>query len=135
MKAQDATRRDTLRLILAALHNVEVEQRSASLPDAEIDAVLRKQARMRREAIEAMASRPEIVARETAELGVIESYLPKQLDRAAISERARAAIAATGAASPKEQGRVMQKLMPELRGQADGKLVAEVVGELLARGS
>lgn len=88
---------------------------------------------MRRETMEALAGagRPEIVARERAELALIESYLPAQLDRPAITERARAAISATGASSPRDQGKVMQKLMPELRGQADGKLVAEVVVELL----
>ena len=97
--------------------------------------MLQKQAKMRREAMESMASRPEIVARERAELAVIESYLPRQLDRAAIAERARAAIAETGATSQRDQGKVMQKLMGELRGQADGKVVAEVVGELLGKGA
>lgn len=88
---------------------------------------------MRREAIEAYekAGRPELVAQEQEELRVVESYLPRQLDRAAIAELARQAIAETGASSAKEQGKVMQKLMPQLRGQADGKLVAEVVAELL----
>ncbi|HYY55101.1 MAG TPA: GatB/YqeY domain-containing protein [Candidatus Dormibacteraeota bacterium] len=133
-KAQDATRRDTLRLILAGVHNVEVEKQSAALGDADVVAVLRRQAKMRHEAIESMASRPDIVARERSELAVIEAYLPTQLSRDAIAERARAAIAAVGATSSREQGKVMQKLMPELKGQADGKLVAEVVGELLAKG-
>lgn len=88
---------------------------------------------MRREAMEALVSRPELVAKEHAELGVIESYLPQQLSREVIEERARAAIAAVGATSPREQGKVMQKLMPDLRGQADGKLVAAVVSELLSK--
>ncbi len=137
MKAQDATRRDTIRLILSALHNVEVEKRSSALPDSDVVTALQRQAKMRRETIEALANagRPEIVARERAELGVIESYLPTQLSREQIAERARAAIAATGATSQRDQGKVMQKLMPELRGQADGKIVAEVVVELLAKGA
>ncbi len=116
---------------------MEVEKRASALPDADAIGVLQKQGKMRREAIEALANagRPEIVAREKAELAVIESYLPQQLDRAAIADRARAAIAATGASAQLDQGKVMQKLMPELRGQADGKVVAEVVAELLAKGS
>ena len=134
MKAQDATRRDTLRLILAGVHNVEVEKQSSSLADADVVGVLQKQAKMRREAMETMSSRPEIVAREKSELVVIESYLPTQLSRDAIADRARAAIAAVGAKSLADQGKVMQKLMPEMRGQADGKVVASVVGELLAKG-
>jgi uncharacterized protein YqeY len=160
MKAQDATRRDTLRLILTAMQNAEIEKRTAALvvteavdatgqptknyelpkdanvamTDADVEAVLRKQAKMRRDAIEMMASRPEIVAKEQAELGVIESYLPQQLSRDAIVQHARGAIAAVGAKTRADQGKVMQKLMPELKGQADGKVVAQVVGELLAKG-
>jgi len=160
MKAQDATRRDTLRLILTGVQNAEIEKRTSalvethtigddglpakgfelptsadvSITDADVEAVLRKQAKMRRDAMETMSSRPEIVARERSELAVIESYLPQRLSRDAIAERARAAIAAVGATSRADQGKVMQKLMPELPGQADGKVVAEVVGELLAKG-
>ena len=134
MKAQDATRRDTLRLILAGVHNVEVDTQATALADADVITVLRKQARMRHEAMESMASRPEIVARERSELTVIEGYLPQQLSRETITERARAVITAVGATTRADQGKVMQKLMPELKGQADGKLVSEVVGELLGKG-
>ncbi len=110
-----------------------MERRGATVDDAAIVGVLQRQAKMRRESIEAFekAGRPELVARETAELAVIESYLPRQLDREQIVERARAAIAETGATTPPDQGKVMQKLMAELRGQADGKVVAEVVASLL----
>lgn len=120
-------------MILASVHNAEVDQRVASLEDADVVAVLQKQAKMRREAMEAYekGGRADLVSQERAELAVIESYLPSQLDRAAIAERARAVIKEVGATSPREQGRVMQKLMPELRGQADGRIVAEVVSELL----
>ena len=112
---------------------VEVEKRSDTVSETDAVAVLQRQAKMRREAMDALASRPELVARERAELAVIEAYLPKQLSREDIETRARAAIADVGATSPREQGKVMQKLMPELKGQADGKLVAAVVGELLAK--
>lgn len=120
-------------MILASVHNAEVDQRVASLEDADVVGVLQKQAKMRREAMEAYekGGRADLVSQERAELAVIESYLPSQLDRAAIAERARAVIKEVGATSPREQGRVMQKLMPELRGQADGRIVAEVVSELL----
>ncbi len=132
-KAQDATRRDTLRMVLAALHNAEVEKRVADLDDPDVVSVLQRQAKMRREAIEAYekGARADLASQEQRELSVIESYLPSQLDRAAIVERARAVIAEVGATSQRDQGRVMQKLMPQLRGQADGKVVAEVVSELL----
>ncbi|MBU6423827.1 MAG: GatB/YqeY domain-containing protein [Chloroflexota bacterium] len=132
VKAQDVVRRDTLRFALAAVHNEEVERRR-ELTDEEIVGVLAKQAKMRRESIEAFGKggRADLVAKETAELRVIEGYLPQQMGRDEIASLARAAIADTGAASPQEQGKVMQKLMPQLKGRAEGKVVAEVVASLL----
>ncbi|HEV2009790.1 MAG TPA: GatB/YqeY domain-containing protein [Candidatus Limnocylindria bacterium] len=132
MKAQDAARRDTVRFALAAIHNEEVAKR-AELDDAATLAVLRKQTKMRRESIEAFTKgdRPELAAKETKELEILESYLPKQLDETTVRAAAQRAIAETGATGPKEQGKVMQKLMPELKGQADGGMVSRVVSELL----
>ena len=134
-KARDAIRRDTLRFALAAIHNEEVAKRR-DLTDDELLEVLGKQAKMRRESIEAFAKggRHELVAKEKAELRILEGYLPQQMGRDEIAALATAAIAETGAASPADQGKVMQKLMPQVRGRAEGKLVAEVVGSLL-RGS
>jgi uncharacterized protein YqeY len=132
MKARDDARRDTIRFALAAIQNETVAKR-AELDDAAVEAVLRKQTKMRRESIEAFAKggRTELAAKETKELEVLESYLPKQLDEAAVRAAAQKAIAETGATGPKEQGKVMQKLMPELKGQADGGMVSRVVSELL----
>ena len=132
MKARDAARRDTIRFALAAIQNEAVAKRG-ELDDAAIEAVLRKQTKMRRESIEAFSKggRAELVAKETAELAILESYLPKQLDEATVRAAAQRAIADTGATGPKEQGKVMQKLMPELKGQADGAMVSRVVSELL----
>lgn len=132
MKGQDALRRDTVRFVLAAIQNEEVAQRH-DIDDAAIEAVLRKQTKMRRESIEAFTKggRDELAKKETAELAILESYLPKQLDEAAVRERAQRVIAEIGATGPKEQGKVMQRLMADLKGQADGGLVSRVVGELL----
>jgi uncharacterized protein YqeY len=132
MKARDDARRDTIRLALAAIQNEEVAERG-QLDDAAVEAVLRKQTKMRRESIEAFTKggRRELAAKETKELEILESYLPKQLDEAAVRAAAQKAIAETGAVGPKEQGKVMQKLMPELKGQADGGMVSRVVSELL----
>lgn len=95
--------------------------------------MLTKQAKMRRESIEAFAKggRDDLVSKEKAELTIIEAYLPQQLSRDEIAGLARAAIAETGASSPADQGKVMQKLMPQVRGRADGKTVAELVTSLL----
>jgi len=132
-KAQDVIKRDTLRFALAAIHNEEVAKRR-DLTDEEVTVVLGKQAKMRRESIEAFSKggRDELAAKERAELAIVESYLPQQLGRDEIASLAKAAIAETGAASPADQGKVMQKLMPQVKGRADGKLVAEVVSALLA---
>jgi uncharacterized protein YqeY len=132
MKARDDARRDTVRFALAAIQNEEVAKRG-DLDDPAIEAVLRKQTKMRRESIEAFAKggRTELAAKETKELEILEAYLPKQLDEAAVRAAAERAIAETGATGPKEQGKVMQKLMAELKGQADGGMVSRVVSELL----
>src|SRR5262249_5118240 len=123
------------RFALAAIHNEEVAKRRA-LSDEELAGVLAKQAKMRRESIEAFEKghRAELVAKETAELAIIESYLPQQLTRDEIAALARAAISETSAAGPQDQGKVMQKLMPQVKGKADGRAVAEVVGALLRGG-
>jgi uncharacterized protein YqeY len=132
MKARDDARRDTVRFALAAIQNEEVAKRG-DLDDPAIEAVLRKQTKMRRESIEAFVKggRTELATKETKELEILESYLPKQLGEAAVRAAAQRAIAETGATGPKEQGKVMQKLMPELKGQADGGMVSRVVSELL----
>jgi uncharacterized protein YqeY len=132
MKARDDARRDTVRFALAAIQNEEIAKRG-DLDDPAIEAVLRKQTKMRRESIEAFAKggRTELAAKETRELEILESYLPKQLDEVAVRAAAERAIAETGATGPKEQGKVMQKLMAELKGQADGGTVSRVVSELL----
>ena len=132
MKAQDAVRRDTVRFALAAIHNEEVARRG-QLDDAAIEGVLRKQTKMRRESIEAFTKggRSELAAKETKELEILESYLPRQLDEATVRAAAERVIAETGASGPKEQGKVMQRLMPELKGRADGGMVSRVVSELL----
>jgi hypothetical protein len=133
MRAQDAVRRDTLRLCLNAIRNEEVARR-ADLDEAASLQVLARQARQRRESIEAFAKggRPELVAKERAELAVIESYLPAQLGEAEIGSVVRRVIAETGASGPGAQGQVMQKVMAELRGKADGKVVAQVVQRSLS---
>lgn len=132
MKSQDVVRRETIRLCLSAIHNEEVARR-APLDDAALLGVLGKQAKMRRESIEAFGKggRAELVAKESAELAVIEGYLPAQLGEAEIRAIVERAIAETGASGPGDQGKVIQKAMAELRGRADGKLVASVVTRVL----
>ncbi len=78
------------------------------------------------------ANRPEIAAREQAELEVVIGYLPKQMNREEVTAAAQAVIAEVGAKGPADTGKVMGRLMPQLKGKADGKMISEVVKELLA---
>lgn len=135
-KSQDALRRDTLRFALAAIHN-EVVAKRRELTDEEITQVLARQAKMRRESVEAFekAGRSELVAKERSELAILESFLPEPLSAAEIEVLARQAISESGASGAAAQGKVMQVLMPRVRGRADGRAVGEVVGRLLREGA
>jgi uncharacterized protein YqeY len=135
MKAQDVVRRETLRLALSAVHNEEVARR-APLDDAGVEAILRRQTKMRRESIEAFdkGNRPELAAKERAELLILEAYLPQQLDADAIRPivlRIVTEMGEIGEIGPKDQGKVMQKVMAELKGRAEGGTVSGVVGAVL----
>ena len=132
MREGDPFTRDTLRMLVAAVKQEEVD-RQVSLDDEGVTAVLSKQAKQRRESIEdaRRAEREDLVEQELAELALIESYLPEMLGPEAIKQEANRVIAETGATGIKDMGRVMGQLMPRLQGKADGKLVSKIVRELL----
>ena len=134
MRAKDARRRSTIRMLEAAIKNAEIEKRGAELADADILAILQRQVKQRRESIEQYVSgnREDLAEIERVEIGIIEQYLPRQLGRDEVEARARAVIEQIGASGPGDRGKVMGMLMKELRGEADGSLVNAVVGELLA---
>ncbi len=112
MKAGTAARTSTLRMILARLKDLEIAARPAELSEAEIQAMLRGMVKSRRDsvALYEQGNRPELAAKEREEIVVIESFLPQQMDPAALDAAVRDAIAETGASSPKEMGRVMAAL-------------------------
>ncbi len=132
MRGNDTQRRDVLRMVLAAVKQIEIDSR-VTLDDAGVQDVLRRQVKQRQESIAdfTRAGRPDDVAREAAEAALIESYLPQMMDREAIEALARAAIAETGVTDAKGMGQVMARLMPQVKGQADGRLVNDVVRGLL----
>ena len=133
MKAKDVLRRDTLRLVQAAIKNAEIEKR-AELDEPAIAVVLQKQVKQRQESIVQFkqGGRQDLVDKEQAELAILETYLPEQLSRDDILAKVKALIAEIGAEGPQQKGKVMGPLMAELRGKADGRLVNEVVDELLS---
>ena len=120
MKAGDKQRVGTLRLINAAIQSAEIEAKK-ELDEAAVLAVMTKMVKQRRDSITQYTSggRPELAATEQAEIDVIEAYLPKQMDDAAVSAAIAEAIKETGAASPKDMGKVMGVLKAKFAGQMD----------------
>ncbi len=129
MKSQDAARTSTLRMIKAALMNREIEKRG-QLDDDELMQLLRSMVKQRRDSIEqyAKGARQDLVAKEQAEIQIIESYLPQAASPEQISEAVAAAISETAATSMKDMGKVMKAVQAKLAGQnADGRTVSEIV--------
>jgi len=133
MRAGDGLRRDTLRMVVSAAYNVEKRQ-GRPLTDDEYVAVLAREVKTRRESVEAFRAggREELAAKEEAEIAIIGEYLPQALSEAEIAALVREGIAATGASSARDMGKVMGWLSPRIRGRADGKHVSELVVQALA---
>ena len=134
MRSQDALRRDTLRMVVAAAYNAEKTARRP-LTDDEVVGVLTREVRMRRESVEAFANagRDELAAKEAAEIEIISGFLPQALSEDELRAMVAAAIEETGAASARDMGKVMGVLAPRTRGRAEGKLVSGLVASELAR--
>jgi uncharacterized protein YqeY len=134
MRDGDALKRDTLRMVLAAAHNAQVAARRP-LTDDELVGVLSREAKTRRESIEAYtkAGREDLAAKERAEADVIGAYLPAALSEDELRALIGAAIADTGASSARDLGKVMGRLSPAIKGRADGKQVSGMVAQELAR--
>jgi len=133
LKQQQRVEVATLRLLLSEIRNAEIaEQKPAD--DNKVLEVIAKEVKRRRESIEAFrkGKRSDLVAQEEAELAVLLSYLPRQMSREEIIIEARQAIEAVGAKGPSDKGKVMSRLMSQIKGKADGKEVSEIVSELLA---
>jgi len=129
MKAQDATRTSTLRMVKAALMNREIEK-GGELDDEEMSKLLRSMVKQRRDSVEQYekGARQDLAAKETAEIALIETYLPQAASREVIEAAVLAAISESGAISMKDMGKVMKAVQATLAGQnADGKTISEVV--------
>lgn len=132
MRGGETQRRDVLRMVLAAVKQIEVDGQK-TLDDAGVQDVLRKQIKQRQESIAdfTKGGRQADVERETAEIAIIEAYLPQMMTRAEIEAIARGVVEELGVTDAKAMGQVMGKLMPHVKGRADGRLVNEVVRSLL----
>ncbi len=134
MRAKDAIRRSVLRYLRSEIHNAEISQQK-ELDDEGVLAVLSRQAQQRRDSIEAYesANRQDLVEREKDELAIILEYLPQQLTRAEIDDLVEQAIADSGASGPADMGKVMGRLMPQVRGRAEGREVSAAASAALRR--
>lgn len=134
MRDRDELRRDTLRMVLAAAQNAEKQARRP-LSDEELLGVFSREVKTRRESIEAYekAERPDLAAKERAEVDVLSGFLPAALGEEELRAMVRDAIAESGATSARDLGRVMAMLSPRTRNRADGRQVSAMVAQELAR--
>ena len=132
MKSGDTTKRNVIRLVLAAVNNAEIAKQ-AKLSDGDVIGVIQKEIRQRQESITAFkqGNRPDLQSAEEAEMAVLQTYMPAQVSHDDIVAAAKRVIAETGARGPADKGKVMPKLIAELKGKADGREINTVVTELL----
>jgi uncharacterized protein YqeY len=128
MRAKDAPRLSTVRLLLAALKQKEIDER-VELTDADVLGVIEKMVKQRRESIAQYekAARADLADQEKFEIGLLQGYLPQQLGEAAVAAAVAAAIAEAGASGVKDMGKVMALLKPRLAGRADIGTVSALV--------
>ena len=132
MLAKNEIVRDTLRMVLADLKRLEVQDGQTLTPEIEKDVLLRA-VKVRQQAIDeyTKAARPDLAAKEQAEMAVIQAYLPKALNEDETRAAVKDVIKETGVSSKKDMGVVMKAVMARHKGQVDGKLVQKILGELL----
>jgi uncharacterized protein YqeY len=139
MLAKDAEKTSTLRLLLSAITYYEIQKGGAGYEatDEDVLAVIGREVKQRNDAIEQfmIAGREELAAKELKEKAILEVYLPEQMTEEDIRKLVVEAVKKTGASTPQDMGKVMEVLMPQVKGKADGTLVSKIVKESLAQAS
>jgi uncharacterized protein YqeY len=132
MKSRDKLRHLVISMVRAAIKNAEIAQQR-TMEDPDILGIIAKEAKLRRESIEEYkkGNRPDLVVKEEAELAILLEYLPKQMSRDEIIAAARQVITEVGAQGPADKGKVMPKLMAQLKGKAEGREINDIVTKLL----
>ena len=133
MRSSDAMRRDSLRMVLAAVQRAEKEGKH-ELADDEMVGILTRELKVRRESVDTFRAggREDLVAKEEAAIAVVSEFMPQPLSETELKVLVEQAIAETGAASPRDMGKVMGWISPKTRGRADGRVVSQLVTQLLA---
>ena len=133
MLAKDAPRLQALRMLKSALGYVQIEKKVDALSDADVLAVVQREVKKRRDSAEQFtnAGRAELAATETAEIAVLEIFLPKQMSAEELEALVRATLQELGATDKKQMGAVMKAVQAKAAGRADGKTISALVGKLL----
>jgi uncharacterized protein len=133
MRSGEAMRRDSLRMVLAAVQRAEKEGKHM-LSDDEMIVLLSRELKVRRESHEAFTAggRPDLAAHEEAAIAIVSEFMPQPLSDGELAAMVEQAIVETGAATPRDMGKVMGWLSPKVRGRADGKVVSQLVTQTLA---
>lgn len=133
MKEKDELKKDTITMLRAAILQVEKDDKK-QLSQSEMEAIVAKQIKSRKESIEEFkkANRDDIVSKVEKEIEILSKYLPEQFTENQIRDLVSKAIEKTGATSIREMGKVMQEIKPQISGKADGKVVSDIVKEMLA---
>jgi len=134
MRSGDALRRDVLRMVQNAIYNTE-KAKKVTLSEDEILGIVVREVKTRRESVEAFrqGGREDLAAKEEAEIAILADYLPQALTDDELRALVEEAVAATGATSARDMGKVMGWLSPRIRGRADGKVASGLVAQALAR--
>ncbi len=134
MRAKDEVRKLVLRSLLSSMNYAEIAKQK-KLDDAGVIEVIGKEIKQRKESIEAyqQGNRPDLVASEKAEMAVLQEYMPAQMSAEEITVIVQQVLQEVGAKGPGDKGKVMQKLMPQVKGKADGGEVNKIVTELMSK--
>jgi len=129
MRAKDAARLSTLRMLKSAVEYYKIEKKQEKLTDADVVAVIKKQVKQRQDSIEGFekGGRTDLVEKEKAELVVLKSYLPEEIPQAQLEEIVKAVIAEVGATTKADMGKVMKAVQAKVAGRADNRLVSQIV--------
>lgn len=135
MKARDEVKVSTLRMLRAAMKNLAIEKKAEKLEDKDVTGVIAKQIKQHRDSIEGFTkgNRQDLVDKETAELKILESYMPKMMSAEELKAVVKSAIEKVGAKGRADMGKVMKAAMEDAKGAADGKMLSQMVSEELAR--
>lgn len=133
LKEKNTLKLSVLRMLLSAVKKLQIDKNLKTVEDTEVLQIIQRQVKQHKESVEQFTkgSRQDLVDKETAELKILESYMPKQLSEEEVTDIIKAALAEIGATTKADVGKAMKASMEKLKGRADGKLVSKIVSELL----